>query len=559
MPVYDDIMRRLTILQPAALEALESPDILTRVELHPGAGDKEIAFEQSLSETDSGHAHTRWLVDDEAGADHLIERIHQRLVERSRRIPATEKPKEIVVVGGGPGGMTAAIECAYRGHKVTVLEKHGPPVRLRCVGLFREQERMLSSLGAPRSLRSEIPASYADKSNIWLFDLIFFLRVVALKLGVVLFENCTGLLDKGRLIGGKTPSESGPVLRREGAEVEEVDSDMVLPFDVVVDASGGHSTLRTQLLAPDAIVCVRDKVLNALERDSDFESYLEGEDSELRTLDARLKGHEKEWSEFVQMTRDSHELVYDDPVCMVCSLERDIFDFPELPDLYQSGLVPPDWVFAPTSYGDKMDDNRWHGLDEEQIRRVHLEGMFPRQAGRFQRPVWEVAEAMLCALGVSGDIESSALERYLREQNSSPYSAHNTMSFFRSHLSGVLFDPEHPLSWGRMGEKEYFVIGDALQTAWFRFGVGVHDSCRGGVMVSQALQTEDKERRARLVHRHEITIDRRAVQSQFALFLNELEVSRHPVMLQALKILEQKHDKEPGESRLKSFDGWHKR
>lgn len=41
------------------------------------------------------------------------------------RIKAPEASRRVVVVGGGPAGMTAAITAAERGHKVTLLEKSG--------------------------------------------------------------------------------------------------------------------------------------------------------------------------------------------------------------------------------------------------------------------------------------------------------------------------------------------------------------------------------------------------------------------------------------------------
>lgn len=87
--------------------------------------------------------------------------------------PPTE-PKKVLVAGGGPGGMKAAITAAERGHKVTLCEKRGElggalncekaiPFKKDLYGLIKSLEAQMRKAGVEVRLNTEITKELAEQ------------------------------------------------------------------------------------------------------------------------------------------------------------------------------------------------------------------------------------------------------------------------------------------------------------------------------------------------------------------------------------------------------------
>jgi len=95
--------------------------------------------------------------------------------ERTKPLLAT-KVKNVVVVGGGPAGMEAALTLAMRGHKVTLIEKNSrlggtlniaskPPYKSELAELIKYYEAMLKKYGVNVILGVEAVADLIAKMS----------------------------------------------------------------------------------------------------------------------------------------------------------------------------------------------------------------------------------------------------------------------------------------------------------------------------------------------------------------------------------------------------------
>lgn len=181
---------------------------------------------------------------------------------------------DVIVVGGGPGGTTAAKECAEKGLSVLLLERHreiGTPVRCgEAVGIaglleffspdhwivkkYRKKFRIrfVSPNGTVLDLNHESEAAVLDRK---IFD--FELGIMASNAGAVLATgaNVTGLVTEN-------DSVKGVVFEYQGF-IRKVASKIVIGADGVESRVGRWAGIRTQPEFNDIESCVQYTVSGA--------------------------------------------------------------------------------------------------------------------------------------------------------------------------------------------------------------------------------------------------------------------------------------------------------
>jgi flavin-dependent dehydrogenase len=490
-------------------------------------------------------------------------------MRRRYRSTASQSPsRRILVVGAGPVGLRCAIGAALAGNRVAVIEQHESEARARFLGLFPPEQQYLAAIGAPKRMFCEVSVKGAPKRAVTLPDLQIFLKAIARKVGVEIWMQSRAIFEKNRLQAGAIqcvfcPSALSPASPRfsqmvclNGKQSSGMGQKQTLNFDMIVDATGAHSDLK-QTLFEKRIVGFRTLGKDAI--------LFEGSDAAVYHAKGAPPGvsfpfdqenQTHRWSEFVEKTMQGHADIRDTIGCFVGNIDRFVFNDKRSLDL--SDHCPPDWLWKPiprpTANGPKPQERRQQGASggEHDIFRLQFEGPFPQRFNgsrtvdwlhRKKRTPTDIIAAFIQTAGAAADIHQANWNRYCSIENGSQYPVQNTAAWFTCQLTGVQTVPDTPSLWGVIPGsrgKEYFIAGDAAQSPWYRFGVGILDGFYSASIFDELLRN-DKTEKERLVARWERYLRQRAVQVLYAVYIHQQLLKKDLFMDKMLKRLNSDH------------------
>ena len=508
------------------------------------------------------------LIDDsQRNQNDFIKEVDRRVANMRRhyRLKASRSPpKRILVVGAGPVGLRCAIGAALAGNRVTIIDQYGGEARARYLGLFSPEQQYLAEIGAPKSMFAEVSLKGIPKRAVTLPDLHFFLKSIALKVGVEVWSHTKAIFDKDSLKKGAiqcvfcppshnsvSPCSSQMVCLNRKREKAWGESD-VLSFDILVDATGTHSDLK-RILFGKRIVGLRTICKD--------EIIWGGKDAAIYHSKAAPSGASflfdqankiNRWEEFVEKTLHGHEDILDTIGCFVGNIDRSVFFDNLLPDL--SNYCPPDWIWKLiprqniNSFKSQERSTGGSSGVNNDIFRIQFEGPFPQNfkgsrtidlLRKKKRAPIDIIAAFIKTSGAEAQINKEGWDRYCEMENGSKEPAQNTASLFNCHLTGIRTYPDRPSLWGIIPgttNKEYFIAGDAAQSAWYRFGSGIMDGFYSASIFDELLRSDEIKKRP-LVMRWERYLRQRAVQVLYSIYVHEQMLKESPFMHQMLEKL----------------------
>ena len=452
--------------------------------------------------------------------------------------------KHVLVLGAGPGGLMTAIQLALRNHRVVVCEQRDEYARNRYIGVYKEVTHLMAALGMPERMTYDF-SQYRGKRGIMLADIQTFLHGVALKLGVIIYTGAVPrtlnlqVLRNGEIELQRTTKGAASVpgtatiglTRWQHDTVSRVRSGVSIRFDTIVEATGGRSGLRELLVGPENVVSVRTVGRTAAARDPSLESFFaDPEDHCAEYVESGYGCPPGLRESFAKsLLSDSEGEIPDEVPCFVSNIDASIFVKPMQQTADSLGLashigdrdlsIPHDWVVLECR------------LADQSLSRYHIEGPLP-QTFEFGGKRLSTREALdginpvsllfriLYAMGVPFDAvdRQRLIEFYTTESSHGDTS--DIVSTWVGAFRGLRLGGEKPIWCGTVPQSEtveYGIVGEALQNAWYRFGVGVDDTFAAAVRYAEGIELTPKARLAE-AQRFERVMTARSVQVLYHLY-----------------------------------------
>jgi hypothetical protein len=486
------------------------------------------------------------------GSTHTFENLNYSvdclLQHRKRLLASLTDPsrprKHVLVLGAGPGGLMTAVQLGLRNHHVVVCEQRETYTRNRYIGVYKEVTHLMAALGMPECMTYDF-SQYRGKRGIMVADIQTFLHGIALKLGVIIYTGavprslslpllCDGELELQRDtqgapgIGGES---SVGMVRWRHDSVSRVRSGVRIRFDTIIEATGGRSGLRELLVGPGNIVSLKTLGRSAATWDPTLTSFFEDpEDHCAEYVESGYgcpPGLRKVFAEALLSGGKSE--IPDEIPCFVSNIEASIFLKPMQATPTSLGLasriedrnldIPHDWVVLECR------------LSDQSLSRYHIEGPLPqtyafggkrlatRESVDKLNPV-SLLFRILYAMGVPFDAVDRRRLIDFTACESSYGDSSDIVSTWIGRFRGLRLGGEEPIWRGHVPGSEsveYGIVGEALQNAWYRFGVGVDDAFAAAELFAEGLDVSP-EVRIDEARRFERVMTSRSVQILYHLF-----------------------------------------
>lgn len=452
--------------------------------------------------------------------------------------------KNVFILGAGPGGLMAAIQLALRDHRVIVCEQRDAYARNRYIGVYKEVTHLMAALGMPEGMTYDF-SQYRGKRGIMLADIQTFLHGVALKLGVIIYTGAvprvlnSATLQSGEVelhraergITGAPGHSSIGITRWQHDTVSRVRSGVRIRFDTIVEATGGRSGLRELFVGRDNIVSILSLGRAAAAKDPTLKSFFDDpEDHCAEYVESGYgcpPGLRERFAEAILAGGQGQ--IPDEVPCFVSNIDADIFitKMRQTPD--SLGLasrigdrdlnIPHDWVVLECRVSDQS------------LSRYHIEGPLPQtfSFGGKQIQTKEILDKLnpvslllriLYAMGVPFDAvdKKKLIDFYTAESSFTDTS--DIVSTWVGKFRGLKLGGPEPIWVGKVPGSEtisYAIIGEALQNAWYRFGVGVDDTFFAATRLAESFDLDPPARRKEALQLERV-MTARSVQILYHLF-----------------------------------------